>query len=186
MRVAVEVLGFVGSVGRHKLIGPADILGGKYPVEVVELAQRKLEESETPLDAAEALEQADREILLANEKDRLRKKWIKPVAEVSVTSFDPFNVFDIAPDRETLGSVGRPLTIPMIGMLEKAGVKTDKLTFTGAKQIIEEIIRRRESGLCSYKQGRILKQYGYDPDVTFAEAGRIISSIKAHGWRKTG
>jgi hypothetical protein len=57
---AVEVMDFVGNAGRHKLITTADILGGKYEDEVVELAAANASEKSArdgkPADVATELQ----------------------------------------------------------------------------------------------------------------------------------
>ena len=51
----LEVLDFVGNAGRLKLISIADILGGNYSDDVVELATEKAQKCADPVDMAEML-----------------------------------------------------------------------------------------------------------------------------------
>ncbi|HSH16826.1 MAG TPA: hypothetical protein VLD18_12370, partial [Verrucomicrobiae bacterium] len=56
------------------------------------------------------------------------------------------------------------------------------------KQLIAEIFRRWEGKLCSFKQAKLLHKYGYDTEVSFAEASATIEGLAKSGWgrRSTG
>jgi superfamily II DNA or RNA helicase len=177
-----EIVDFVGNSGRHKLITTADILGGKYDDAVVERARKKAEDAGCPVDMDQALQDSEWEI--AEEKARARRAALRVKAKYTVNTVDPFDVLDLAPWREKGWDKDRQPTEKMLAMLGKAGVPTRDLSFTKAKQLIGEIIRRRDQKKCTFKQARILAKYGYRTDVDFHQARELIDEIAANGWRR--
>lgn len=183
----VEIIDFVGNCGRHKLVTSADILGGKYDDEVVELAKESVKAQGKPADMMTELQKAEVEIARRRRmrEEAERRKHIIAHAQFKTTRVDPFNVFDIAPHREPAWHKGRLATENQLAVLERNGVPTDGVTFTQASQIISTIIKRREANLCSYKQAKVLRRNGIDPtEVTFEQAGKIITLLAANGWNK--
>ncbi|HOK67725.1 MAG TPA: DEAD/DEAH box helicase [Anaerohalosphaeraceae bacterium] len=185
---SVEIIDFVGNAGRHKLVNTADILGGKYPDEVIELARETARKSGKPVDMLSELQRAEREIAhrrrLAEEAELRRKITAK--AKYSVKRVDPFDLFDMVPHREPAWHKGRVPTQKQIEFLRRNGVETEGMSFVHASQVISEILRRHKEGLCTLKQAKILKRYGYDSsNISFEKASKIIDAIAANGWRKT-
>jgi hypothetical protein len=71
-------------------------------------------------------------------------------------------------------------------MLEKQGINTKGITFTEARQLIGEITRRWDKGLCSYKQAKILASRGLPTDVGREQATAMIDQVAAQeGWKST-
>jgi len=181
------VLDFVGNSGRHKLISTADILGGKYPDEVVDRAianakkdaeaEEKQGGRQKPVDMLEKLADAQKQL------DEERRKHIVAKSRHSVTVVSPFDVFDLKPQREPGWHQGRKPSDKMIAVLENAGIDWKKNTYTENKQLITEIFRRRSDGLCTYKQAKILQKYGQPTNVGFKEASSIIDAIAKNGWQ---
>jgi hypothetical protein len=50
--------------------------------------------------------------------------------------------------------------------------------------LIAEIFRRWDGKLCSFKQAKVLRKYGYDTEVSFAEASATIDALARNGWRR--
>lgn len=179
------VLDFVGNSGRHKLVSTADILGGKYPDEVVERARdeaaaksAKGERSnmQSELLAAEAK--------LREQQEARRRHIVAKKAKFSKQRIDPFDVLEITPAREPGWFKGKVPTPKQAEVLQKNGINPDSVSFSEAGQLITEIFQRREKGLCSFKQAKLLAKYGYPTDVGFTEAKAIIDRIAANGWRR--
>jgi len=180
---ACEVIDFVGNSGRHRLITTADILGGNYSDEVVDRARKMAQEADgAAVDMAETLADAERE--LAEERERARRAAIRAKARYSCQVVDPFDVFHIEPWRERGWDKGRQPSEKMLALLERNGIDTAGLTFTQAKQLVGEIIRRYEERKCSFKQARLLVRYGYPTDVPFAEASRLIDALAKNNWKR--
>jgi hypothetical protein len=53
-----------------------------------------------------------------------------------------------------------------------------------ARQLIAEIFRRWDGELCSFKQARVLKKYGYDANVSRQEAAGILDALARNGWKR--
>lgn len=180
------VLDFVGNSGRHKLISTADILGGKYTDDVVERAVKKSQgesqETGEPSDMLESLAEAEREI--RDEEARRKREKIKAEAKYRRQTVNPFDVFDLTPMREPGWHKGKKPSERMLENLRRNGVEDpEKLSFHQAHQIIGEIFRRRDQGLCSYKQARLLGRFGEDTDIGFQAAHDRIDAIKKNGWK---
>jgi type I site-specific restriction endonuclease len=180
----IEILDFVGNSGRHKLITTADVLGGQYDDEVVEAAKKKAEESGTGVDMSEALEEAQREAEERKRREAANRRKVFAKATYTTATVDPFDILDIQPERERGYDFVNPATEAQVAALTKMGLPTAGLSKRRASQLIGELIRRRSSGRCSFKQAQILTKYGYSGDVSFKEASAIIDSIAKNGWRR--
>ncbi len=184
----MEVIDFVGNAGRHKLIHAADVLGGRYSDEIIELATRNAERSSKPVDIASELIKAEREIerrRRMKEEAALRAN-LKLRSRYSTSKIDPFAVLDIVPCREPGWHKGRPPTEKQKALLEKFGVTLPEgLTFVHASQLISTLIKNREAGRPTFKQSALLRRYGYKPqEMTFKEAHEVIDQLAANGWKR--
>ena len=163
----IEVLDFVGNSGRHKLVTTADILGGKYNDEVIERAKKKAEESDEAVDMAEVLEEAKQEI--RSEREANRRRDIIAKAKFRVVNVDPFDVFDLEPDREREWNKGQAPTLAQIKSLEKAGIPiTAVKSRSQASALLAEEFRRRDQGLVGFRQIAA----GADKDMTLKDLNR--------------
>ncbi len=185
---SLVIIDFVGNSGRHKLVTSADILGGEYDDDVVELAKetaaKKSDESKKPVDVASELQAAEREIArrfsMAEEaasRDRLKLR-----AFYSTATVNPFDVLDVDPNRERAWHKGRKATSKQLAYLKKCGVNADGLSFTHASQIIDVVIKRREKGKCTYKQAKQLQKSGFPPDLNFQQAGVVMNELVKNHW----
>lgn len=185
---ALNVLDFAGNAGRHKLIHPADILGGKYSYEIVELANRNIERTEKPANIASELVKAEREIekRCRMREEAARRTKIKVASRYSTSKVNPFDVLDIVPCREPGWHKGKPATDRQKAAIRKFGVDVPEgLSFTHASQLVAKLLGRAKEGRPSFKQSKLLRRYGYNPDeMSFAQAGEIITQIAANGWRR--
>ena len=184
----MQVIDFVGNAGRHKLIHPADILGGKYADEIVELANKNMERTGDLADVASELVQAEREFerRLRDKREAEKRQQLKLKSRYTTSTINPFDVLDIVPCREPNWHKGRMPTEAQLGCLEKFGVPLpEDLTFLHASQLIERLITRSRERLCTFRQAKLLDRYGYDgSSLTFQKAGELITAIKANGWKR--
>jgi superfamily II DNA or RNA helicase len=177
------IVDFEGNCGRHKLITTANILGGNYTDEAIVLAERKIRESQGAMPVAQALAVAQAD--LTREREIARRQRLVGTATYQTKEVDPFSVFDLAPKREREWDRGKAPSQAQIDYLNKNGVNTDGLTKSKASQIIGEIIERRKKGKCSYKQAKVLRKHGLDPNLSFEDAKKAIDEIATRqGWRK--
>lgn len=163
----IEILDFVGNSGRHKLVTTADILGGKYSDEVVERAKKKAEESDEAVDMAEVLEEVKEEVRV--ERDARRRRDIIAKAKFRVQDVDPFDVFDLEPQREREWDKGKAPTHAQLDALKRAGIPLVSVrSRTQASALLAEEFRRRDQGLVGFRQ----LAAGADRDMTIKDLNR--------------
>ena len=181
------VVDFVGNAGKHKLVTSADILGGKVSEEAQELAIARARKAGGPVNMAQALAEAEAD-LKQREQERLaeaaRRAQLVATAQFSTEEVDPFDEYDVHPVAARGRDSVRQLTAKQRSLLAKQGINPDKLSYNEGKQLIAEIFRRWDQKLCSFKQAKVLRKYGYNPDVSFAEASATIDALAKSGWKK--
>ena len=179
------VVDFVGNAGKHKLVTSADILGGKVSEEAVELAMTRAIKAGGPVKMAEALDEAEAEL---REQARLaevaRRARLTASARFTTQSVDPFDILHLEPVKARGWDNVKSLTEKQRSLLAKSGINPDNVTFAQGKQLIGEILRRWDGKLCSFKQAKVLKKYGYPTDVGFGEASRIIDALAKNHWKR--
>lgn len=182
------ILDFVGNSGRHRLVGPADVLAGKeLPPEI----QRQVDEasSKNAIDVDGALLAAEerhrgRLERLAEEQ---RRRNVRAEVSFRAERVDPFgNAMEIVGARSA-DSKGPRATENQIDALKRYGVEVSKQPSRAeASTLIEALKNRRQQGLCTYKQARTLVRAGLRADLTFEEAKSAIDHLAANRWRPTG
>ena len=176
----IKILDFVGN-SRHKLITSTDVLGGKYPDEVVDLAKEKL--AEDGGDVIRALEEA--EVAYATHLEQRREIVARQVS-YDARRADPFGVLDVVPSREPGWHKGRMPTHKQKEALAKFGVewhRIEDLTFHGASTLMDSLIGRSKEQLASYKQCRLLKKHGLaTKEMSRQEASGLIGRLAKNNW----
>jgi len=179
------VVDFVGNAGRHKLITSADILGGKVSEEALERAVKQVSAAGGPVNMTEALDEAEAEL---REQKRLaeaaRRANLVAKAQFTTQSVDPFDVLSLEPVKARGWDQGRQLSEKQRSLLARQGINPDRVSFTEGRQLISEIFRRWDGKLCSFKQAKVLRKYGYDTQVSFAEASATIDALARNGWQR--
>jgi type I site-specific restriction endonuclease len=186
------IIDFVGNSGRHHLITTADILGGNVSDEAVELAIRKAREAGGPVRMNEELDEAEAEIarqrLEAEERrQRLAARKAMLIAKVKYQTkyINPFNAFEISPQRERGWDTGKHLSEKQRHLLLKQGINPDEMPYAQARQVIQEFFRRWKNKLCTLKQANVLKKFGYEThNMTMQQAGQILDTLARNNWRK--
>lgn len=184
----VLLLDFLWNTEKHELCRPACLIAESKDVE--EKMTEKLAESGEPEDL-EAMEAeaandvvADREAALAEQLAAMKKRKRKLV--------DPLQ-FELSIQAEDLSSYipsfgweMMPPTEKQIKALEKFGIFPDDIDSAGkAKVILDKLIKRKELGLATARQIRLLEGRGFQHVGTwsFSAASALISRIAASGWR---
>jgi superfamily II DNA or RNA helicase len=181
---SARIVDFVGNSGRHKLCTSVDILGGKVSEEVREMAIRKLQDGQ-PLRVDQALDAAAEEELRQKEREAARRARLTARAKFSTQTINPFDVFDVKPVAERGWDRGKQLSEGQANVLRKQGIDPDTLPYGQARQILNELFRRWDAGMCTFGQAKILRKRGMPTDVTRAAAGQMIDGIAAkEGWKK--
>lgn len=163
------LLDFVGNSGRHKLVGPVDVLappdiGDDQRAAIDELLER---EGMTVDEAIESLD--DAKAARARAREAAKRK---AVVDYIAREVDPFR--GDRRGRERSGAwTAEPASPKQISILHTHGFRDlpEGLTKGDASAMIDAIDDRRERGLCTIKQARKLRENGIDATtMTFAEA----------------
>jgi len=177
-----EIIDFAGNCGKHKLISSADILGGNYDDEVVQIAKERIQQQtkegdepayvESELKAAE-LEYQKRQ---REREEADRRKHIIAKAAYSTKIVDAFDMSHIEPVRVPGYLKNKLASSKQAAFLQKCGFKNaGEMNVRHASQLISTIMDRRDKGLCTLAQAKWVKKFGGDPDTTtFAEAKVIL------------
>jgi superfamily II DNA or RNA helicase len=177
------VVDFVGNSGRHKLCTSADILGGKVSEEAVEAAVREAREGGKPVRMDDALAEQQARIEEAKRQEAARRARLVIGAKWSSRAVNPFDVLQIEPQAERGWDRGKSLTEKQRGLLAKQGIDPDSMPYSQARQLIQEIFRRWDNGMCSFKQAKLLARNGLNPNVSREDASKMIDEL-AKTWRK--
>ncbi len=187
----LRILDFAGNAGRHCLITAADVLGGDYPDEVVEMAKERA--AGGPVDVREALADAEREHKEQQVEEKRQKQIsvfnrLKAQASYNAEKIDPFrhaqDILEVDERREPGWHKGRAPSDKQRGFLKKAGVEAPRdLSFHQASAMIEKLMERRDEGKCSLKQAKLLARFGEDTNMGFKEASKVIDEIAKAGWK---
>lgn len=182
----LTIVDFVGNCGKHKLMTSADILGGKYEDNVIELAKRNAEKKEGPVDIATELEKAEAEMWkrMKAARDAETRRALSPSAKYSTAEVNPFDLFDLQPIVLREWDKRVQPTEPQLKFFKRNGLDPSGLCRKHASQIIGAKIEESQNEPPSPKQIARLKQFGYATDISRHEAGKIMGQLAANGWRK--
>lgn len=180
------VLDFVPEqAGRHKLVSPLDVLGGKdldeeIATEAKRLTGEGMPASEALAKAEEARAQRQRE---ARMRDEMRRNKIRAEAEYRIRRIDPFGGVLTPEDLEH----GTKLRSNTRAQMEAMRMNIpDTITEEAARKLINRGREREKLGYPSPKVTAILRMRGLNADIPRREAGAIIDGILANGpngWR---
>ena len=181
------VLDFVGNSGRHKLVSTADILGGNYSDDVVDLAATSARKKSARGETSDMLAELAAAQKTYEEQERKRRERVIVRANYKRQSINPFDIFDLMPKREPGWHKGRKPSDKQIATLRKFKIpekEINELSFVGASQLLDTLIERMRNDKCSYKQAATLRKFGYSTDHTFREASAVIDAIAKAGWKR--
>jgi superfamily II DNA or RNA helicase len=179
-----EIVDFTGNAGRHKLMCSADILGGKYSDEVVDIAREEIRRSQKPEKIEEILEKAEAEYQERKKREAAKKARLVIGAKYSQIFIDPFDLLNVKPGKARGWDQGKELTDKQKNLLIKQGINPEGMPFHEAKQLIGELFKRWDSGMCSIKQAALLRKYGLPTDVKREQASAWLDKIAKNNWRK--
>lgn len=183
-----EILDFAGNSGRHKLVNAVDILGGRVSDEAVEMARAKIRESNVPVNVQEVLkemEETKREMDERKAREAAMRDKIRAKASFSTVDVDPFDVFHIQPVKARGWDHAKTLSDKQRDILLRQGIDPDGMPYGQARQLLNEVFRRWNLKLSSFKQARILHKNGITAPMRHEEASRMIDRIASqNGWRR--
>lgn len=188
---------FLWQGDQHKLCRPAHLVAPTQEIaDLMMEKQDKAAEDEPEQGALFGLteieiSQASREFLeqrektLAKQLEDMRKKKAKLVDPVQfASSISDEVLLDYMP---TFAADFGPPTANQLKALEKSGIHPDSVECFGkASMILDKLAVRRQAGLCSPKQIRLLERYGvkHAGECTSEQAQRATNRLAGNGWRK--
>lgn len=183
------LLDFLWHTERHDLVHPAHLIAETE--DVAKKITEKLEENAgIPLDLEDlevhAKEDvvADREAALAEKLTEMRKR---KRALVDPLQFEmSIQAEDLSSYVPSFGYEMAPPTQKQLQALEKAGIMPDEIDNAGkANLLLDRINKRRDAGLSTPKQIRLLERFGFQHvgNWQFEDANKMVSRIAAQGWR---
>lgn len=184
------LLDFLWHVERHELCRPASLVAGD--AEVAAAMTARIAEAGGPVDLGAVEELAGQDVV-AQREERLaeelkamrtrRRRLVDPlqfemsIAAEDLTGYVPQFAWEIAPASER-----------QVSALEKFGIFPEAVECAGkASMLLDRLGKRRDEGLTTPKQIRLLEGRGFRRVGTwrFDEASAMISRIAALGWRRT-
>ncbi len=185
------LLDFLWHTERHELCHPAHLIASSD--DVAKKMTENIEEAGEQgfaVDIEEAESQAEKDVIaereeaLAKQLEEMRKRKRKLV--------DPLQ-FEMSIQAEDLtgyvpsfGWEMGPPSKQQVGALEKLGILPDAIDNAGkASLMLDRLQKRKEAGLATPKQIRLLEQRGFKSVGTwsFDNASKMINRIAANGWR---
>jgi hypothetical protein len=186
------VLDLVGNAGRHKLVGPADVLGGKFPPEVVAKARDKLTRGDVGdvlelLDNEERAEKERVKLEAARKEDEERAFLARMTANVryETTTVDLFKHFHL--DEHGIVEDNNSTIQPgQVERLRKYGIPIPAdMTKAQASAVIKKEAGRRFYGFATYRQSITLAKFGIDATgLRMSQAKSELDKLANNGWRK--
>jgi superfamily II DNA or RNA helicase len=177
------LLDFAGNAGRHALVHPLDILGGRLADDVLDEAKKLV--AERKMGAREAV-QAARDSIEAERKRRAdAMAAYQAQVRARTIDVDPFQRSGIegAEPFPTGAPPSMALTNTLIESFKLKAYEIPK-TQAEASQLMRTLIGRRKAQLCSFRQAAVLKKHGIPTEnLKGAVASQLIDAISANGWR---
>lgn len=175
------IVDLVGNSGKHKLSRATDILGGDKDAKVRELAERKMQASDRPLDVVTALEDAEKEISEEAREVAAKLGTVRARARKTMRWVDVLDEYDIHPTQHFGWRTHRPATDKQKNALQRYKIDPTGINIAQASAIIgrkkEEWVKARQ-GPCTPKQAAFLRWKGFDPSqYNKAQASAIIGKI---------
>jgi len=130
------------------------------------------------LDAAAVAERAEKERAAA------RRAALTARAKWTAQNVNPFDVLDVQPVTDRGWDKGKRLTDKQSALLRKQGIEPDGMPYGQARQLLTEMFRRWDAGLCSFGQAKLLRKRGLPTNVTREQANQMITEIATkENWR---
>lgn len=183
------LLDFLWHTERHELCHPASLI-----CENDEVAKRMTQNLEKmagcPIDIEEAEEKASNDVVAQREESLA--KVLAEMKKRKRTLVDPLQ-FEMSIQAEDLSnyvpSFGwemAPASDKQVKALEKFGIFPDEIDNAGkASLLLDRLNKRREEGLSTPKQIRLLERFGFNNVGTWTldQAKNMVNRIAASGWR---
>ena len=183
------LLDFLWHTERHELCRPAHLIASS-PKIAKKMTENMAEDTEVEFGLLEAEEQASKDVVAEREEAlakqlaeqrRKKRKLVDPLQfEMSIQAED---LADYVP---SFGWEMAPPSDKQLKALEKFGIYTEEIGNAGkAGKLLDRLNKRKESGLTTPKQIRLLEGRGFRNVGMwkFEDASNLINRIAASGWR---
>ncbi|MBE6902698.1 MAG: DEAD/DEAH box helicase, partial [Ruminococcaceae bacterium] len=182
------LLDFLWHTERHELCRPAHLI-----CENEEVAQKMTEniaQAGCPVDIEEAEVRASEDVVAQREEalaKQLAEMKKRKRALVDPLQFEmSIQAQDLSGYVPAFGWEMMPPSQKQLDALERFGIYPNEIENAGkAKLLLERLHKRRDAGLATPKQIRLLENKGFQHvgEWTFDAANRLITRIAANGWR---
>lgn len=183
------LLDFLWHTERHELCRPAHLIASS-PEVAKKMTENMAEDTEVEFSLLDAEEQASKDVVAEREEAlakqlaeqrRKKRKLVDPLQfEMSIQAED---LADYVP---SFGWEMAPPSDKQLKALEKFGIYTEEIGNAGkAGKLLDRLNKRKESGLTTPKQIRLLEGRGFRNVGMwkFEDASNLINRIAASGWR---
>lgn len=183
------LLDFLWHTERHELCRPAHLIASS-PEVAKKMTENMAEDTEVEFGLLEVEEQASKDVVAEREEAlakqlaeqrRKKRKLVDPLQfEMSIQAED---LADYVP---SFGWEMAPPSDKQLKALEKFGIYTEEIGNAGkAGKLLDRLNKRKESGLTTPKQIRLLEGRGFRNVGMwkFEDASNLINRIAASGWR---
>ena len=182
------LLDFLWHTSRHELCRPAHLICGTE--EVAKKMTENIAEAGCPVDIAEAEEKAESDVVA--QREEALAKQLAEMKKRKRALVDPLQ-FEMSIAAQDLSgyvpSFGWEMSPPsqkQLDALEKYGIYPNEIENAGkAAMLLNRLNKRREEGLSTPKQIRLLESKGFSHvgEWSFHAANAMITRIAANGWR---
>lgn len=183
------LLDFLWHTERHELCRPAHLICQNEEV-AEKMTENLANEAGCAVDIEEAEKQASEDVVAQREESLA--KQLKEMKTRKRKLVDPLQ-YEMSIQAEDLSSYVpafgwecAPATDKQKAKLEKLGIFPDDIDNAGkAKLILDRLEKRRNAGLTTPKQIRLLESKGFEHvgSWSFDSASKMIARISANGWR---
>lgn len=189
---SLTVIDFVGNAGRHKLVTATDILGGKFPEDVVDALKIRTQQ-DGPVNVREMLKaiNADKTRRHAEQEakrqaEAARRASLVVKAEYSSQRVSPFTIEEQVGQYRSACDYANPPTDKQIAAILKFGTTPPQgCTKRQAGAILDRLITESRVGPPTPKQASLLRKYRYNTEgMTREQASGLIDAIAKNNWRR--
>jgi hypothetical protein len=175
------VLDFVDNSERHDLVTPADVLAGKAISEDEKREANKIA-SDEEVTVEEALDRAQKRAERRRQQEQERRERLEREAKVQAEV--AYTTKDVEPFKMRAKEKGPRATDKQLQALKNYGVEIESTpSRREASRMIDHVKTRREQGMCTPKQARVLSKRGLRTDVSKDDASKVIDAIANNRWR---
>jgi hypothetical protein len=127
------------------------------------------------------LAETEKEIREKAEREAAKRARLLVQAKYNARTVDPFDVFALQPRKEKGWERGKQLTQKQADLLRRQGIEPEGKPYSAMKQLLDEMFRRWDQGLASFKQAKHLQRLGLPTDLSKAMATQVLDGVWKNG-----